>query len=362
MDSFTASAGAQPPTQLQTLRDVARAISRLLPQQWSEQSAAGRSLDGVKSARVLEFTTPSGERLVLLVNVSRSVEPRDIPRAAARVASLAESVNGVPVVAAAYLSPRSRRILEDCGVGYADTTGNIRIESATPGLFILMAGADRDPWPRQSGLQALRGRGSARAVRALVDSAPPLGIRDLAAKSGASAGSLSRVADLLDREALIVRTKRGPITEVDWVEVIQRWTRDYDQMRSNTAYRFLAPRGLADFEKRLIDTEIEFAATGAFAAQRFDPVAPAKVATVYAENPLALADALDLREADSGVNVILLEPYDRVVFDGTLVRGGLTTAAPSQLAVDLLTGPGREPSQGEEILEWMKENEHIWRT
>ena len=362
MDSFTASVGTQPPTQLQTLRDVARAISRLLPQQWSEQSTGGRSLDGVKSARVLEFATPNGERLVLLINVSRSIEPRDIPRAVSRATSLAESVNGVPVVAATYLSPRSRTILEDSGVGYADTTGVVRIASGAPGLFILVAGADRDPWPRQSGLQSLRGRGSARAVRALVDSIPPLGIRELAAKSGASPASLSRVADLLDREALIARTKRGPITEVDWVGVIQRWARDYDQMRSNTVYRFLTPRGLAYFEKRLIDTDSEFAATGAFAAQQFDPVAPARVVTVYTENPFALADALDLREADNGINVILLEPYDRVVFDGTLIRDGLPTVTPSQLAVDLLTGPGRERSQGEEILEWMKGNEHGRRT
>jgi hypothetical protein len=38
------------------------------------------------------------------------------------------------------------------------------------------------------------------------------------------------------------------------------------------------------------------------------------------------------------------------------------TASPSQVAVDLLTGPGREPSEGEELLLWMKGNEAAWRT
>jgi hypothetical protein len=38
------------------------------------------------------------------------------------------------------------------------------------------------------------------------------------------------------------------------------------------------------------------------------------------------------------------------------------TVAPTQLVVDLLTGPGREPSEGDELLAWMKRNEDAWRT
>ncbi|MDY7106448.1 MAG: hypothetical protein S0880_35145 [Actinomycetota bacterium] len=44
------------------------------------------------------------------------------------------------------------------------------------------------------------------------------------------------------------------------------------------------------------------------------------------------------------------------------IRDGLRCVAPSPLAVDLLTGPGREPSQGEELLGWMKDNEDAWRS
>ena len=51
-------------------------------------------------------------------------------------------------------------------------------------------------------------------------------------------------------------------------------------------------------------------------------------------------------------------------------QAGLTFAArnrprcvaPSQLAADLLTGPGPEPSQGEEMLRWMQDNEDAWRS
>lgn len=74
------------------------------------------------------------------------------------------------------------------------------------------------------------------------------------------------------------------------------------------------------------------------------------------------AESLGLREADGGANVVLLEPFDPVVFERTVERDGLRCVAPSQLAVDLLTGPGREPAQGEQMLIWMEQNQDAWRT
>ncbi len=58
---------------------------------------------------------------------------------------------------------------------------------------------------------------------------------------------------------------------------------------------------------------------------------------------------------------MLAEPFDQVVFERTTRRDGLVVAAASQLAVDLLTGPGREPSQGEALLRWMRSDEDVSR-
>ncbi|MDE0235866.1 MAG: hypothetical protein OXN95_01410 [bacterium] len=125
---------------------------------------------------------------------------------------------------------------------------------------------------------------------------------------------------------------------------------------------FLEPRGLPAVLEKLDEADPVYAATGAFAAQSFDPIAPAKTATLYVEDAARFADRLKLREIETSANVILLEPFDPVVFDRTIWRGGLRCVAPSQLCVDLLTGPGREPSQGEEMLRWMQENEDAWRS
>jgi len=105
-----------------------------------------------------------------------------------------------------------------------------------------------------------------------------------------------------------------------------------------------------------------YAATGALAAQRFDPIAPARLATIYVTDSSQAIDNLDLRETAAGANVALLEPLDPVVFDRTVERDGLRCVAPSQLAVELLTGPGREPSQGDAMLSWMEKNERVWRS
>lgn len=352
------------PSATRIAREVEQVLAARLPDNWTLRSKRDASDGDSPVDLVIELTSPDSEVATLAVEIRRVVEPRQVREAAAQIWAIAAEVgNGaVPVVAAAYLSPRARDLLDDCGVGYLDTTGNVRLTVASPGIFITTPGAERDPWPQQSDLQSLRGRGTARALRAIIDTVPPFGIRELATATGASAPTISRVIELLERDAIVTREPRGPVLAVDWEAAVRRWAQDYDQTASNTPVLFLAPRGLPAMEAKLASSKLTYAATGAFAAQRFDPIAPARIATLYVNDVTRAAEELGLRETDTGANVMLLEPFDPVVFDRTVERDGLRCVAPSQLAVDLLTGPGREPSQGEQILTWMRENEDVWRT
>jgi hypothetical protein len=199
-------------------------------------------------------------------------------------------------------------------------------------------------------------------VRALVDFRPPYGVRDLAKRASVPLGSLSRALDLLDREGLVTRDDRGSVIDIDWEGTIRRWSQDYEFVGSNQTGFYLDPRGIASFASRLSAADSNYAATGAFAAQRFAPTAPARQAAIYVEDSAAAAERLGLRPADAGANVILAEPFDPVVFDRSTVREELSVVAASQLAADLLTGPGREPSEGNELLAWMRGHEDAWRT
>ena len=354
----------QPPTEKQVERQVEQLLAERIPSGWSLQARRTDALAGRHCVDLLaEIVSPAGERVVLAVEIKRCLEPRDVLQTVEQVSAITAdaSPRPVPVVAAAYLSPRARALLLDRGVSYADTTGNVRIEVSAPGLFIATDGADHDPWPRDHKLRSLRGRGAARAMRAIIDTSPPCGVRELAQATGASAPTLSRVLDLLEREAIVSRA-RGGVSTVDWQAATRRWAEDYDQTDSNTPTTVLEPRGLTALEKKLGATTIPYAATGALAAQRFDPIAPARLAAIYVTDAIRAIDSLDLRETEAGTNVVLLEPFDPVVFDRTVERDGLRCVAPSQLAVDLLTGPGREPSQGEQLLQWMEKNENAWRS
>lgn len=63
----------------------------------------------------------------------------------------------------------------------------------------------------------------------------------------------------------------------------------------------------------------------------------------------------------SGGNVVLLESLADVAFERTWDQGGISYAALPQVAVDLMTSPGRGPAEAEALIEWMEENEDAWR-
>lgn len=91
-------------------------------------------------------------------------------------------------------------------------------------------------------------------------------------------------------------------------------------------------------------------------------VAPAGLATLYVESPARASRELGLVAVDSGANVLLrgVSEVDELARSS---RGpdGVVRCAPSQVVVDLLTGPGRGTSEAEALLAWMRENEASWR-
>ncbi len=346
---------ARPPSQAETLRIVERLASGALPPAWSLRS--GRATTGRRGRADAEWTlaAPDGTTATFAVEVKRSVLARQIDDLLAQFSD----AGGRPLVAAPYLGWTLRIALASRDVSFADTTGNLRLVSDRPGLFVERQGATKDPWPSDESLRSLRGRASGRAVRALIDFRPPYGVRELAQRASVPLGSLSRTLDLLDREGLVTRGDRGSVTDVDWEATIRRWTQDYEFARSNRVSYYLEPRGLNTLVAKLGTSG--YAATGAFAAQRYAPIAPARQAAVYVDDPAAWADELRLKPAEMGANIVLAEPFDPVVFERSVVRDGVQVVTASQLAADLLTGSGREPSEGNELLSWMRDNEDAWR-
>lgn len=340
------------------VRDFLQSLQESIPSSWSVKSTS-RSAIG----RRFSICGPAGETGELCVTVVRQLYPKDVRNTVDRFRGALP--NGcLPIVVAPFLGPRARELVQNAKAGYWDSTGNFRIALEQPALFIERSGADKNPSPTGKKLQSLKGRGAGRAVRALCDFRPPFGIRQLAEKSTTPAPSISRVVELLEREAIVERlSPRGPIVRVDWPALLKRWAADYDFVKSNETASYLEPRGLKTLLAKLPSASLRYAITGTLAADALGAAVSApRLATIFTDDRTAAADALDLRPADSGGNVLLVEPFDVVVFERSKEKGGLTYASVSQIAVDLLTGPGRSPADGESLLEWMKENERAWRT
>jgi hypothetical protein len=179
-------------------------------------------------------------------------------------------------------------------------------------------------------------------------------------------GWTSRILRLLEAEALVTRGQRGGVAGVDWPGLLRAWSRDYSLAGSNRVRSYLQPRGVSVFVDSLRGVGRErgaflYAVTGSLAAVRVAPVAPAALAVCFTDDAALAARSLGLVATDAGANVLLVEPLDRFVYERRVVADGVSYVAPSQAVADLLTGPGRNPTEAEALIDWMRVNEGVWR-
>lgn len=332
------------------------ALARRLPDGWRLLPDRPRKALLDLAAKV---RAPDGSVGVILVETKARLDPRDVYSVAEKERAAARQ--GPMIVVSPYLSPGTRERLKALGIGHLDLTGNAWIVVARPGLFIETSGATQAPDRALRPARSLRGAKAGRVVRALVDRRSPPGVRELAGITGVDAGYVSRLLAFLDSEALVRRSGRGRIESVDWSGLIRRWAREAPLESRGEVRSYLEPRGLRAFLERLAGLRETYAVTGSLAAERVAPVAPPRLAIVWVRGGEAAAVQLGLRPAETGANVLVIDPGDDGVFEGAWEEGGVRYAAPSQAAADLLTSPGRGPAEGEALLDWMQRNEDAWR-
>lgn len=352
-----------------------RAIGKRLPPQWllldrNESLAVGSTQDSdYKFDAIWEIRDPDGISADILVEVKTNpLEPRLVGSVTSQLKATSYSrrkwASAPPacMLVSTYLSPRTRERLVAAGMSYADSTGNIRFAVDRPAVFIETQGADRNPFPEDRPLRSLKGRRTARVVRGLLDYRPPFGTRELAAEIASSPATISRVASLLEPDELVTKeSPRGPIVSVDWEGLARRWAADYDFASTNTLTTWLEPRGTRTLFARLREAEFRYSVTGSFAAYRLAPFAEPRLAALYVDDPETTAPSLGLRPADTGGNVLLVRPFDPVVFERAESDDGLVYARVTQVLLDLMTGPGRGPAEAEALLEWMRKFEDTWK-
>lgn len=307
---------------------------------------------------LLTMRAPDGTQAIWAVAWKSGSEPRQIDLAIAQLHMMTELPG---LVIAPFLSEESRRRIVAAGMSYADMTGNVRLVHDRSAVFVLTTGAERNPEREMRTLRSLKGDGSGRVVRALIDFAPPYGVRELASRATLPTGTTARVVELLEREALLHRDPKGRILAVNWVAVLRHWAQDRGSQRRPMAH-YLEPRGLAALLQKLGAYKGGYTVSGSLAAALWEPIAPARLATLHAFDPADLIAELGLRRVDAGGNVRVVEALSPGPLERAIERDGVLYAAPSQVVADLMNGPGREPAEAEALLVWMEANPDAWRT
>lgn len=347
---------------------LSRALAELrsrLPETWRVDVVEERAYVPGPDA-VVRVMGPEGQASILTTEVKSRLDPKDAEPLVSRFEMRRwRDDDATPVVVSRFLGERTRERLRTLGAGYIDLTGNMYLRLDAPAVAIERVGADKDPEPTQRPARSLKGPKAGRLVRTLVDFPPPLGTREIAKIAQIDPGYVSRLLALLEREDYIGRETRGPVTRVDWPNLLRAWAKDYSLDSSNLATSYLQPRGLSALLDGLREQDsqngLEYAISGSLAAARRAPIAPARLGVVYVERLDEAAQTLGLLPAETGANVLLVEPFDSVVFERTVLDEGLRYVSPSQAVADLLTSSGRGPEEAEALIEWMLSNEEAWR-
>src|SRR5437870_6617389 len=173
-------------TERQQIEATLAQLRDTLPNGWEVNAKLEPSPQRAPDA-IIELRAPDGtvSRLALEAKM-KSLEPRDVDRLAgqlaaglggAGLAALGFAVGsgfllgGLPIagalVTAAFISPRARELLTKLRIGYADRTGNLRLQLDRPAVFVERTGDDRNPDREPRPLRSLKGPAAGRVARAL---------------------------------------------------------------------------------------------------------------------------------------------------------------------------------------------------
>lgn len=300
------------------------------------------------------------------VDLEKTLELRDVSKVLGKLRMNTDALlklDVAPMVIAPYIPMSTRQLLKKEQISFADSTGNFLVN--IPGKLFLQSneGAKSDPFRnRGRRTSSLKGNAPSKILDYLVNTEikTPLSLPMLIKLSGSSASTGYRVVEVLDK-AEAITLENGRIVYVDWAKILQLWSQDYSFFGSNNYLRFFDPRGRENTLKNLaVIKNSEYSVTGSFGSQVYQSYAPAMQLTMYAKNPQQIADDLGLIPSEEG-DIFIASSTLESIYSRRTVINKISYAAAPQVALDLLSGPGRNPSEGEALILWMKKNEEKWR-
>jgi DNA-binding Lrp family transcriptional regulator len=182
------------------------------------------------------------------------------------------------------------------------------------------------------------------------------GIRELAEKIGLNPGYVSRMAKSLDESGYAARAN-GKISLRAPKEILDDWVRSYDLKRNEHHRFFMLAPDVKSILRRLreinVPPKVKYALSVQAGAGLVAPHAVYKEVHLYLKTPNAIGffqEALDLKAADQGANLVLMLPYYKhsVFYDSREIEE-LRVVSDIQLYLDLHGYPVRGREQAEHL-------------
>ena len=290
----------------------------------------------------------------LLLEVKSKGEPRLVREAINYLkAKLPGNEGTLGIVGAPWLSPRSRDICNQEGVGYIDMAGNCRI--VFDSVFIDRQGFENPSVERRS-LRNLFSSKSSRVIRVLLENPNKLWrMESLANQAQVSLGTVAKVKErLLDLE--YARFSEDGILLSEPESLLKDWGKSYSLRRSKFA-NFFGMGDTRELEAKLIEycnrQSIRYALTLFSGADRISPFMRYSRAFAYIDfDPNELAIGLDWEAVNKGMNISLIPIEDEMLLYDTSKIAGVWVVSNIQLYLDLVNYKGR----GEEAADYLLEN------
>ena len=373
---------------MQRLKEIISETGFLEIESVLENPSSDSYLDDRRPSSVVDFKvvvkTGAAKSLILLLETMKSAPPRIVRDCISRLQDTAGKTSKIySIICAPFLSPASRELCRDNGMGYMDLSGNSYLKFDN--VFIKTSGYP-NPNPNTRPLKALWSDKSTRVLRVLLcDPGREWYVKDLSEEAGVSLGQTSNVKRfLLDYDyALEVPGGRKNRFRLDTPEkLLKDWAEAYSYTRNNS-YPYYTLENIHTIEEKLAtfcdNCGMEYAFTLTSADVRLTQfIRGSEQAFIYIEKPLepaasysdldeaAIAGTIqngpkeddsgctlpfDLKEVDSGANVTVLIPYDKGVFYGSRKVQGVNIVSDIQLYLDLNSFKQRGKDTAEFLLD-----------
>ena len=307
----------------------------------------------------------AGRDLTLLVEIKKSVYPRDIRQILWQINQFGrdERLNrqedgAIPLLAAESLSPGAKDLLRKERVGYFDTGGSLYIPARGAFFYI-----DR-PVPKtfeRSVRSLFTGKRSQVLHALLMERGKWHGVKELAGLAEVSPATASETLTALERFDWVMSRGRGPSKERCLAEpgaLLDAWSKQAPHRQSYLERRYyvpaINPEELMEHLSRLSAANgTECVMTQEAAAQRYAPFLSAVSRVACRMMPGRAADAilseLDARSVGEGANLHVIETTSLGAFLFKEWAEGVWLASPIQVYLDLLRGSGRSTEMAEHI-------------